>query len=94
MQKSGLFLFKMVVVSWNLEELGQTLALHSGTTQDMFLQNFIGISVKLKVPDPEQRFEHTFRILLHFLRRRQQLQTYQIHILITLYVGPNKDCMN
>ena len=46
MQKCDIFFrFKMAAVLLNIEQLGQHFALHLGTTQDMCLQNIIGISV-------------------------------------------------
>ena len=79
--------FKMATISRNLEQLGWNFALSSGTTQDLCMQNIIGISVKLRALDPTQRFEHTFWILL--LLRRRRLQTYQTHIGPKLHVRPN-----
>ena len=54
----------MAAILQNLEQIGPNYALHSGTTQDMGLQNIIGISAKLRALGPEQRFKHTFWILL------------------------------
>ena len=58
------FKFKMAAILQNLEQLGPNFALHSGTTQDMRLQNIIGISAKLRGLGLEQRFDSTFCILL------------------------------
>ena len=77
----------MAAISWNLEQIGPNSALHTGTTQDMCVQDIIGIYAKLRVPGPEQRFDNTFRILLQWRR----LQTNRTHIGPTLHVGPNKD---
>ena len=49
----------------------------------MCLQNFIGISAKLRALGPGQRFDYKFWIL------QQWLQTYQTHIGPTLHVGLN-----
>ena len=81
----------MAGISRNLEQLGPSFALYSGTTQDMCLQNIIGISAKLRALGPGQRFDNTFWIL-----RRRWLQTNQTHIGPTLHVGPKlinkQDC--
>ena len=58
--KNVIFQFKMAAISWNLEQLGPNSALQSGTTQDVCVQNIIGISLKLRVLGPAQRFENTF----------------------------------
>ena len=79
MQKCDIFRFKMATILQNLDQMGPT--------QDMCLQNIIGISAKLKVLGPGQRFEKTFWILLLLLRQR--LQTNQTHIGPILHVGPN-----
>ena len=55
---------KMTTILRNLEKLGQNFALHSGTIQDMCLQNIIGISVKMRALGPGKRFEHTLWIIL------------------------------
>ena len=70
------FRFKMDTILRNLEQLGRNFALHVGITQDMCLENIIGISVKLRALClcPEQRFEHTF-----WIRRRRRLQTNQTY---------------
>ena len=78
----------MATISWNLEQLGRNFALHTGTTQDVRLQNIIGISLKLRALVSAQRFDNTFWILLLLLRRRQWLKTYKTHIGYTLHVGP------
>ena len=58
MQKCDFFQFKMAVILWNLEQLGPNFALHSGTTQDMCLQNIIRISLKLRVLGLAQKFKN------------------------------------
>ena len=54
----------MAAILWNLEQLGQNLALHSGTTPDIYLQNMIGISVTLRMLDPGQRLESAVAALM------------------------------
>ena len=77
----------MDAVSPNFEQLGPHFALHSGTTQDMCLQNITGgIFAKLGALGPGQRFDNT----LWFLILMQRLQTSQTHVDPTLHVGPNK----
>ena len=75
----------MAAISRNLEQLGPNFALPSGSTQDMWLQNIIGISAKLRALGPRQRFQNTFWILLW------RLQTNQTHVGLTLYLGPTKN---
>ena len=75
----------MDAILWNIEQLGQSLTLHSKTTQGLYTQNMIGISVILRTLDPVQRFEHIFWIQ----QRWQRLQMYQKHIVPTLHAGPN-----
>ena len=71
----------MAANSWNLEQLGP---LHGETTQDMCLQNIIGISAKLRALGSGQKFDNTFWILL--MRRRWRLQTNQTHIGPTMFI--------
>ena len=76
----------MAAILQNLYHLGPNFALHSRTTQDMCVQNIIGISAKLRALARSQRFSYTFRIL----RRRRRLQTNRTHIGPHIHVGPNK----
>ena len=81
------FQFKMASVLWNLEQLGPDFALHSGAIQDMYLQNVIGISEKLRAlqnvgPPPPRK------LITHF-GSYYWLQTNQTHIGPKLHVGPN-----
>ena len=69
----------MAAISQILEQLGPNFALHSSTTQDMCLQNIIGISTKLQALGLGQRFNYTFL-------SQQQLQINQTYIGPTLHV--------
>ena len=76
----------MAVISQNLEQqLGPNFALHSDTTKDMCLQSIIGISAKLRVLGPSQRFDNTL-ILDPAAAAASMLSK---HIGPTLHVGPN-----
>ena len=78
----------MAAILLNLEQLNPNFALHAGATQDMRLRNIIGISAKLRVLGPEQRFDNTFWILLMW-RSRWLFQTNQTYIGPTLHVEHN-----
>ena len=47
----------MATISRNLEQLGPNFALHSLTTQDLGLQNIIGISTKMRALGLGQRYD-------------------------------------
>ena len=79
--KIWFFKFKMGAISQSVEQMGPNFALHSGTTRDMYLQNIIGISAKLRALGSGQRFLHTFWIL-----RRWRLQTNQTYIGPTVFM--------
>ena len=48
MQKYNFLKFKMAAISQNVEQLGPYFAPQSGTTQDICVQNIIGISLKIE----------------------------------------------
>ena len=52
-------------VGGNLEKFGPNFALHSVTTQDMCLQNIIGISLKLRVLGLLQTYQTHIGPTLH-----------------------------
>ena len=76
----------MATISQNIKQLGPNFPLHSGTTQDMCLQNVSTISAKLRALGPGQRFNYTFFIIQRWLQTNQA----QIGPTQKSHVGTNK----
>ena len=89
-----IFKIKITAISRNLKQLGQNFALHSGTNQDMRVQNIIGISTKLRVLGSEQRLYNTFGILQMWRQRLQTIQTHMVpHFIWDLNISIHSQVM-
>ena len=79
--KMWYFLLKMAAILWNLWQLGRNFGLHSGTTQDLCLQNMIGISRVI--------LRSRTKIPVHILDPAAASMLSKIVVALTLNVEPN-----